>query len=306
MVPNNVVHGHWWLASLIIFDALEVSVQLWLRLTAFPGRLKMKYMVSALAFICIASFAHADRGLFTSECVESATLIGVWGPRDIVKSEKGIQLKKPHLLLKGDADILGSVTQYSSRLTTAIELIEQNPLSPVRNRSLILFLTVKSGNADLVEFEVRYSDIALRGIQTVITQLELKEKWKMLSINDQIEQSDLIVSGKIVTDEARCPMRFHIVVDKKYRGVPLPQFEVLPISHGPIDVESLYFIQRHCGDGANFIVMNAVPLKDATKYLERLKETSGAESGTECDSCALESSCHLTTSSRVRLISTPD
>ncbi len=232
----------------------------------------MKQILTVVAFLILTPAARADRALYTSECVEYATVIGVWKPGDLVRSGNDVRLGRSDTLLKGDARSLDNVKKYSSRLTSAIKSISQDETLSTRDRSLIFFIRVDGETADLVEFTMPYSHLAVKAVTTVIAQLELQRKWNTLSVDDQIEQSDLIVVGKITTGEEVCPMTYELVVDKRYRGVSIENLEVLPVAKAQVNVDALVFIQRHAGDGADYIVMNVVPVKEATAYFEKLNE----------------------------------
>jgi len=225
----------------------------------------MKYVFVILVLLCSIHFAWADRALYTSELVEGSTVIGIWTSNEI---EPDGTLRYSHDIFRGKYTEIKKARQYSARLTKAIQRIK-------KEGPFILFVRVNGKKADLVgdSGRLRYSAIALKAVKSVIRQLDLKAKWKKLSVDEQIERSDLIVSGKIGDDGPECPKDYAISLGKTYRGVPPKKISILPVPAEQVGIESIFFIQRHNGVGPEYIVMNAVPLKEAKEYLKRLKET---------------------------------
>ena len=233
----------------------------------------MKYLLAvALALLCLTHSARAGRRLYTSELIEGATLVGDWRADDVTGSGNDVQLKRPSSVLKGDFESLAGASTYSSRLTKAVQRIRKEGPS-------ILFIEVDGERADLVGDSGRlpYNSLTFKAVKSVISQLELKGKWSTLSIDEQVERSDLIVSGRI-GDEGPSPKEYTIKVDKTYRGIPPVRLSVLPVSQEQLGVDSLFFIQRHSGTGPDYIVMNAIPMKDVQEYMDRLNEPRNSQS----------------------------
>ena len=226
----------------------------------------MKQILFATAALLLASHVMADRAVYTAECADGATLVGVWRPSDTTGVGNDISLKRPDTVLKGTSDSILSVTEYSPRLRTAAQRLQ-------KEGAYILFITVNGERADLVADSGRlpYNSLALKAATLVIQQLELKEKWTSLSVEDQIEQSDLIVSGTIPDEGPGCPKDYTVSPDATYRGKLPVRLSVLPVQKEQLTRKHLFFIQRHVGTGPNHIVMNAVPIKDAKAFLNRLK-----------------------------------
>jgi hypothetical protein len=231
------------------------------------GRKNMKQVLFAVAALFLASHVMADRAVYTAECADGATLVGVWRPSDVVRDGDDIRLKRPDTLVKGAAANIRSVKQYSSRLRAAAQRIENEG-------AYILFIRVDGKRADLVADSGRlpYNSLSLKATKLVVQQLELKKKWTTLSVEEQVEKSDLIVSGSIPDEGPECPKDYTVALDATYRGVPPKRLSVLPVQKEQLAGKHLFFIQRHVGTGPNHIVMNAVPIKDAKAFLNRLKK----------------------------------
>ena len=227
----------------------------------------MKRILVIAVLFCSASHLWADREVYTAQCAEGATLIGVWRSDDVEEDGDNIRLKSPSTVLKGDPSSIGKTKQYSSRLKADAQRIE-------REGAFILFVRVDGERADLVADSGRltYNSLTLKAVGLVIEQLELKKKWTNLSVNEQIERSDLIVSGSIPVEGPDGPRDYTISPDKIYHGVLPERLSVLPVPKEQLNVRALFFIQRHVGSGPNHVVMNAIPIKDAEEYLKRLKE----------------------------------
>ncbi len=227
----------------------------------------MKQVFAVVVVLCLAQVAWADRAPYTSELVEGAVLIGVWRSRNLKSNGEDIQLKRPDTVLKGEFAGIGKAKRYSPRLKRAIQRIE-------KEGPFILFVRLHGERADLVSSSGRlhYNATTLKAVRAVIRQLDLKEKWKTLSVEEQIERSDLIVTGQI-TEGTEYPRSYSMSADKVYRGVPPRTLSLIPVPKEQLGVESLLFVQRYNGSGPDYIVMHAVPLKDAKEYLKQLEET---------------------------------
>lgn len=241
----------------------------------------MKSTITLLLLLCLSSRVYADRLPYTSEQVEGATLIGVWGPRDIHSVGDSLRLKQPQSVLKGNANSLAEVKQYSSILGKAIAAIAKDPESTVKQR-FILFIRIEGDTARLFQEDVvPYSDIAVKSLGAVITQLELKNRWTVLSTIEQIELSDAIVSGKVTLGEASSA-RFTLEVDKNYRGLPVGrvpgQLWVEYVAEKHLNLNALFFMQRQFGSGPDYVVMNVIPLAEAQRHLAHLKQVPIVES----------------------------
>ena len=102
----------------------------------------MKQVLLTAAVLFLASHALADRAVYTAECADGATLVGVWRPSDVERVGDNIRLKRPDTVLKGDVSSIRSVKQYSSRLRAAARRIE-------KEGAFILFIRVNGETADL-------------------------------------------------------------------------------------------------------------------------------------------------------------
>ncbi len=224
----------------------------------------MKHLFAALALLCSTHSAQAARVLYTSELVEGATLVGDWRADDVTGSGNDVRLKRFGTVLKGDFESLARANAYSSRLAEAVQRIGKE--SP-----FILFIKVDGERADLVGDSGRlpYNSLTFKAVKSVIAQLELKGKWSTLPIDEQVERSDLIVTGRI-GDKGPSPKEYTIKVDKTYHGIPPVRLSVLPVAEDQIGIDSLFFIQRHSGTGPDYIVMNAIAVRDAQEHLRRL------------------------------------
>lgn len=216
--------------------------------------------------LCFTTFAWADRLLYTSELVEGATLIGIWGPKNIEQKGEELELKNPNTLLKGDVAEINKTRQYSSRLKRAIKQIQEQG-------EFILFLRLDENRADLAsDLSLEPCNyLTLKIVKTVIQQCELQNKWETLSFEERVERSDLIVSGIINAGEMY-PKQYTLITDKVYRGMPPERLSILPISDDQLNKESIFFIQRYFGSGPDYMVMDSIALENAKDLLKELKE----------------------------------
>ena len=223
----------------------------------------MKYAFGIILLLFIVPAARADRALYTSELVESAVLIGVWGADEVEGIGDSIRLRQPERILKGEYEKVAKVDVYSARLNKALRRIDNEG-------HFILFININNNQADLVgdSGQLHYSPIALKAVQSVISQLELMRRWGKLSLEEKIERSDLIVSGRV--DAASTRSRA-IKVERVYLGVPPDRLRVLPTLDAPAETEAIFFLQRHNGSGPDYIVMETAPLREAQELLKKIK-----------------------------------
>lgn len=229
-------------------------------------KIKIIQIIIGVLF-CFTTSAWADRLLYTSELVEGATLIGIWGPNNIEQKGEELELKNPNTVLKGDVAEINKTRQYSARLKRAIKQIQEQG-------EFILFLRLDENRADLAsDLSLEpYNYLTLKIVKTVIQQCELQNKWKTLPFEEQVERSDIIVSGIINTGE-EYPKEYTLITDKVYRGVPPKKLWILTVADDKLNKESIFFIQRYVGSGPDYIVMYSVTLENAKDYLRELKET---------------------------------
>lgn len=224
-------------------------------------------MKSLIVFLCGVFFgqcALADRALYTAELVEGAQLIGVWRSENLAKAAKSVQLGKPSMILKGDFKVLTGADEMSPRLKRSLKAIADG-------QPTILFIRVDRGRADIVgdSGQMAFSSIARKAVQSVIAQQEIQKRWSKLPIPEQLQRSDLVVRG-IILDSEISPKRYVIEVAGTPRGGGAKRISVLPVSDTVLDEECLFLVQRYDGTGPNYMVMAAIPRKDAKAYLTEL------------------------------------
>lgn len=239
----------------------------------------MKMIIIAVVFVLVcACTAQADRLPYTSEMIDVATIIGAWHPSDIKREGDSMVLQKPSRLFKGDLLLLQKTTSYSSRLQAAI--------TGTAGRGTILFINVREGRADLVS-DLAFlpcNGIAEKVVSEIVAQLTLRANWDKLTIREHIEHSDIIVSGSFLkvgedVPEDRNPS---ITVDTTFRGTSPTKIVLLPTGVTPEKGKFIFFANRYFGTGPDYILMRAIPMERATKYLDVLRERD-AQQGAEVD-----------------------
>ncbi len=229
----------------------------------------MKKMISsillAMGFACTA---HADRLLYTSEMVESATVIGAWIPDDIKKQDERSVLQKPSRLFKGDSISLQEAI-YAPRLQAAV--------NGITGRGIILFITVRDGRADLVAdlAFVPNDAITAKVVSRVVSQFDLRKIWDTMTVRDQVERSDLIVAGSFMHFGQDVPEDTDptITIDTTLRGVSTREIVLLPNGVTQAQGKYLFLIQRYYGSGPDYMLMRCIPMERATEHLDAIKKT---------------------------------
>jgi len=228
----------------------------------------MNKIMAAIAFVMVCACAtQADRLPYTSEMVDAATIIAAWNPSDIKKQGEAMVLQKASRVLKGDLALLQKATSYSSRLQKAV--------GGITNRGAILFISISAGRADLVcdlAF-LEWNGITVKCVSNTINQLEMRAIWDTFTVQEQIEHSDVVVTGSFSNtgEESMEDAPRFIASDATLRGISPKKLVVLPEGVSVQSGRFLFMLQRYFGSGPEYMLMRSIPMENATKYLDILR-----------------------------------
>lgn len=228
----------------------------------------MNKIIGTMVLVLACAFpAQADRASYTSETVAEATIIGVWYPTDIKKHGESMVLQKPSRLLKGEFVSLQKATSYSPNLRAAV--------GGITNHGEILFIRVTEELADLVMCRIflPLDAVTMKAVSYTINQLETRALWDTFTVQEQIEHSDVIVTGSFSTTEEEMladQPRF-IAADATLRGISPKKLVVLPDGVPVQSGRFLFMLQRYFGSGPEYMLMRSIPIENATKYLDVLR-----------------------------------
>ena len=217
----------------------------------------MKKTLLVLLLFCLT--AHAKRALYTCELVGNAKVIGIWNIKDLEK-----KLLNPAQILKGDISLLKNVKINKDRLFYIN--------SRVKDKQVILVFSIYNKNAymDTLLRENTSFKENLKNVKEILTESNIINKWKRLSVKEKISNSDLIVRGKVLDSGKICPTSHYVKVDKFYKGNTDLKFSVITVSQNELNKNSLILLRKKPGTGPKYRIYSIVPINEAKEYLNKL------------------------------------
>jgi hypothetical protein len=229
----------------------------------------MKNLKALLVFACLilaVGTARASRLQYTFEMAKHSEVIGRWGPHELTQNENGFRLGQALELFEGDPSLLTKAKTYSPRLQTALTRIVTS------RQAEVLFLHLDGEYLDLPGdlATLQSNGLTEKVVKNLLEQISLLDNWNNLPIKEQIERSDLIVTGKIISNKSWSLQSYYVPAERVYRGISPEKLEILPVPDSLLDSERLLLLKRNWGTGPDYLLMHSIPLQDAEEYLRIL------------------------------------
>ena len=226
----------------------------------------MEEAMKKIIILCLCMFTvstFAKRLPYTHEILSGADLVGIWTANEVKKGK----LTGPQKLLKGDPGLAPRIKD--KKLAGIIKKLKDG-----EKLILVIFKIREEVRIASNHGVFEANDKNIKMIKDIINQqIKGAQSWPKFSIKEQIENSALIVRGKII-DKGRLPRSQFIKVHTTYKGDKKASISIYPVSGMKLASESedsLFLVQKMSGTGPEFIVMKKIPWKESEPYLKLLK-----------------------------------